>query len=516
MKVRKTTIKKPKFLFLYFICLTVMLIAFSVIGLLIYLPAFYAYEMSIQEEGIHNEENLLTTIRLITNKEELSDKDMSQIKDILIRNYSLTGRRYKTCIADFEEIDSSQTAILVYYENGKEISFLQLADEKYLEFFNSPEVIAWGFYESNPLYDHLPKELQINFDCKEFYADFDKGLFIPVEVEILDEKEMPTGVTKTFEPDNTNGYTLIKPDPIYPLTDLHVLGTVAGYIGIDKAEDYTYIDQFRSFFFHKVEFSSTPLNGTPFNNVYKENIRMGMIMIICAALASALIPSTIIYYSKKRKYEIFEFRRQLVDAMAHDLKTPMAAIAAYSENLSNNIATDKKEYYAGKIQEKISQMNKMVNDILEFSKSENSAPVINKEDIDIKTMIARILTDNEHIIAMRSLKINYDKKKVIIKTDTKLFQQAISNLINNAVLYSKEGTTIDISCNDKELRISNISNVKISNTNELSNPFTKGSISRGNIGTGLGLAIADNNLSMLGYKMNTKYENDIFKVQILL
>ena len=149
-------------------------------------------------------------------------------------------------------------------------------------------------------------------------------------------------------------------------------------------------------------------------------------------------------------------------------------------------------------------------------KSENSAPVINKEDIDIKTMIARILTDNEHIIAMRSLKINYDKKKVIIKTDTKLFQQAISNLINNAVLYSKEGTTIDISCNDKELRISNISNVKITNTNELSNPFTKGSISRGNIGTGLGLAIADNNLSMLGYKMNTKYENDIFKVQILL
>ena len=37
------------------------------------------------------------------------------------------------------------------------------------------------------------------------------------------------------------------------------------------------------------------------------------------------------------------------------------------------------------------------------------------------------------------------KNIVTIQTDTKLFQQAISNLIENAVLYSKEGTDIDIS-----------------------------------------------------------------------
>ena len=36
----------------------------------------------------------------------------------------------------------------------------------------------------------------------------------------------------------------------------------------------------------------------------------------------------------------------MVDAMAHDLKTPMAAVSAYAENLSNHIGTDKQEVVA--------------------------------------------------------------------------------------------------------------------------------------------------------------------------
>ena len=117
---------------------------------------------------------------------------------------------------------------------------------------------------------------------------------------------------------------------------------------------------------------NTPLKCIPFATVYKAQIRTAVCLILAAIILS-LIPASIIYNIQKRKFDIFEYRRKMTDAMAHDLKSPMAAISAFAENLSDNVATDKREYYAGKIEEKVAQMNKMVNDILEFSKSENLA-----------------------------------------------------------------------------------------------------------------------------------------------
>ena len=49
----------------------------------------------------------------------------------------------------------------------------------------------------------------------------------------------------------------------------------------------------------------------------------------------------------------------------------------------------------------------------------------------------------------------------------------------------------------------------------LKQPFVKGDGARGNKGTGLGLSIADNNLNMLGYKLELSSEEGVFKARIL-
>ena len=179
MKSYQTKIKKPKFLPYYFISLIVLLLTFSTAGLYVYYSEYHAYEMEVQEQGIHSEENLLTTIRLITNKEELSSTDIPQLKNLLIKQYALTGQRYKMTINDLEEINSSRTAILIYYLNGNEERFLQLADEKYLAPFNDPEVAELGFYNKNTLYDLSVFKRKKKFNgsvggcesCNFIYAD---------------------------------------------------------------------------------------------------------------------------------------------------------------------------------------------------------------------------------------------------------------------------------------------------------------------------------------------------------
>ena len=282
---------------------------------------------------------------------------------------------------------------------------------------------------------------------------------------------------------------------------------VAGYAGPDNDEDYEWYSERIGLIIRE---EATPLVRISFVKANKTGLMITIAVIIFSAIAFAFIPATISYNVKKRRYEIFEYRRKMVDAMAHDLKTPMAAISAYSENLSNNIATEKKEYYAGKVQEKVAQMNKMVNDILEFSKSENQSAVINKADVDLGSVISRIISDNEHAITERSLKVNFDSNNVVKKTDEKIFEQAVSNLINNAVLYSKEGTAIDVTCDAKNITVTNISADKLEDIKSFKQAFAKGNLARGSKGTGLGLAIADNNLAMLGYELDIRSEGDKF------
>ena len=532
MKVRKETIEKPKFIKSYVISAAIML---AVLFLLAFIFATFLGNMYVSDaesEGFYYKSSIEEGLYELIDKEEITNDDLIRIKLGAASYYSQTASKCKIKIDGHGEIDSSKTAAMYYscWSENKDMDtyrsyVLLLADNKYLEYFDTPE--ALNYYV--PCYngeEYYPKGLELEFYCTEFYADLEKGLFIPVEVEICENSHdttfYPTGVKFRIEPDNTEGYTLYKSSNYH--TEFEDNTTYSVNYAYISGHDGAVTDEECDGFWSEIEINSkyhVEILGEnpeyiPFTTACKDQIIIAVVIIIWIALSFAFIPATISYNVKKRRFEIFEYRRKMIDAMAHDLKTPMAALSAYSENLSNNIATDKKEYYAGKIEEKVDQMNKMVNDILAFSKSENSSVVITKAEVDIGSVISKIISDNEHAITERSLKINCEKHSVVIKTDKKLFEQAVSNLINNAVLYSKEGTTIDIAYDTGSLTISNISSEKLENVESLKQAFSKGSLARGSKGTGLGLAIADNNLAMLKYKLEIKSDGEKFIATVKL
>ena len=526
MKVRQETIRKPKFIYSYAISVLILLLVFFLLTFLLALPQWTLY-VSEAENVSHDYINTISdSISEIMDKEEITNDDLNKIKLEAVSYYSQTASKIKIKIEGYGEFDSSKTAVLSYacWSENKDMDtyrsyLLLLADNKYLEYFNTPEALNYYLPFDNGE-ECFPTGNEMEFYCTEFYANLEKGLFIPVEVEICESSHntnnYPTGKKFRIEPDNTEGYTFYKSSNYHTEFEENTtysvnFGCVCGHDGaVTDEECNSFVHQFGSRSGTLCEITGENPELIPFMTVYKKQITIAFVVVICLAFAFAFIPATISYNVKKRRFEIFEYRRKMVDAMAHDLKTPMAAISAYSENLSNNIATDKKEYYASKIQEKVAQMNKMVNDILEFSKSENQSTVVTKSDVDISSVIAKIISDNEHVITERSLKVSFDNRNVVVKTDEKLFEQALSNLINNAVLYSKEGTEIDVACVAGTITITNITEEKLEDIKNLKQAFSKGSLARGSKGTGLGLAIADNNLAMLGFKLDIRSDGDKF------
>ena len=530
MKVRKS-IKKPRFIISYLGSFVIVAIILACMGLIAFYGAQNTYNSLAEIRMPKTEADVHTAIvDFLLNKRKITAQDRTDIKFILLEHFSETSQRFKVYFDNEEIADSTQTALMYYYTDEEHYN-LEIADKKYLEYFKTPEFQKYwktdseridgiGSENEKEILPRFYESKSLDLVVREAYINLEEAKFIPVVCEIYEHDNnldgRPTGPVVSIPVESGSvipeGYTLYKSNAYYPSFS----ATIEGFDGQDNDSEYGEIDYRSNGGYKFFGYKKTLLKWIPFATVYSSQIRSAVCLMIVSAIILSLIPASIIYNIQKRKYEIFEYRRKMTDAMAHDLKSPMAAISAFAENLSDNVATDKREYYAGKIEEKVAQMNKMVNNILEFSKSENLPAEIKKEDVDVGVVIGKTIADNDHVIAERSLKINCEKKNITIQTDIKLFSQAVSNLINNAVLYSKEGTAIDISFDEKSLVISNTPAKKVDNAAELKQPFVKGSDERSTQGSGLGLAIAENNLAMLGYKLDVRIDEGSFVAAVRL
>lgn len=534
MTARKKTIKKPSFVITYVISLMIVLFVLSGVGAVVYNSERSKYDERVRVGLTDYQNDIESEIYRVLKK----DKDDITAADIVwlkwcLANYYTETDQYLEVYYDNEKIADAMSSIYLTYNVSSEDASggfkhykLEIADDKYASYFNTPELKKYrleGYSDEPNLFSggsyqdgFRTHPYSVEFVCSEFYMDLKNCKFIPVVSRVItyfsevDKPEKWVEVRITPDPKDIEGYSLVK---INEGSEDSAYGTMTGLEGQRPADaDLFKVDSlgFENKLDNNRYYKKTLWYLMEFEEACSSSIKYGVVILVLSALAIAIIPATIRYNINKRNYEIFQYRLKTTNAMAHDLKTPLAAIAGYAESLSYHIGKDKQEYYADKIEDKVSQMTLMINNILEFSKSEALTGKVTTADVDIGAVIAEIIADNEITIKARNLKIEYDRKEVIVKTDKEIFKQALSNLIGNAVVHSKEGTVIEISYDKDSIEIVNTANEKIDDIKSIREPFVKGNDSRGNNGSGLGLAIAENNLAMLKYKLELKTEGDKF------
>ena len=513
MRGNRKEFKKPSFLKTYAVCLAVTAAFVLCIGILLYLNVKIRYDNDISRlSEIYREEFVNSLYSYHLDKKKLSVQDRIDIKEYLVDYYVNYGIISKVYFEDQTVADSSKTAIVWHSDTAGMTYHLEIADTKYLERFNDPDVVQYATKQDNrviPFEDGMSTEIKLpshlELQCKQFYVDQARHLFIPAVCMIKE-----TGTEIITESGYTGGYRFVN------ASDKDITLIISGDNGagseIDESPHSNVINYgFANRYGKRCTIVASAPAFLSFEEMYNKEIRLFFLVLAAAVLVIALIPAFILYERNRTNYKIYEYRRKTIDAMAHDLKTPLAAIAAYADNLENNIGTDKQEHYSKKIHEKVDQMSVMINNILSFSKSEDVTCAINKSDVDIGTLISRIITEYEQTIYGKKLKITVSSgTQMHLKTDEDLFYQALGNLIGNAVLYSPDSSEIKITSDDDSIIIQNEITGKIENIEHLEEPFVKGDSSRHNSGTGLGLAIADNDLALLGYTLEIRIDGNHF------
>jgi signal transduction histidine kinase len=149
-----------------------------------------------------------------------------------------------------------------------------------------------------------------------------------------------------------------------------------------------------------------------------------------------------------------ELQSEFVALVSHEFKTPLQIIDGARELIlrkakSLNVVDEFIDKSLLRIKSAVSRMNNLIQSNLTLSKieiSENGIEV-NKQDFDIKNLINDIVEKNSHVVSEKNINIdiNIENLPDTFNGDQKLLDHSFTNMIINAVKYSKAGSAVKIS-----------------------------------------------------------------------
>jgi signal transduction histidine kinase len=192
-----------------------------------------------------------------------------------------------------------------------------------------------------------------------------------------------------------------------------------------------------------------------------------------------------------------KLQREFINIAAHELRTPLQPILGLSQILESKLGERSEEMKV--IARNARRLERLAQDILDVSRIESGALSLNIQTIDLDEVISSVIIDYRNNLAdvsrtenakKEKVKINYEPKKLMVKGDMERIQRVISNLINNALRFTKEGEIIV-----KTQVIDGLAKIIVKDTGTGINPeimprlFQK-FVTKSEKGTGLGLFIS--------------------------
>lgn len=206
-------------------------------------------------------------------------------------------------------------------------------------------------------------------------------------------------------------------------------------------------------------------------------------------------------------------RKELVDNLSHEMKTPLGIIRAYVEGLKEETNEQKKKQYMDIVLAATDRMNTMIVSLLDLSALETGAAKLTEERFDfielVETVAGRLLIDTPNVAYQFTYEL--PDKKTFLYADKHRMEQVLNNLILNAKNHTCDGDKIHLSVIRYENRVRfSIANqgmpIPAEDISKIWTKFYRGENSGGKaVGTGLGLSIVAQILSM--YYANYGVEN---------
>ena len=147
------------------------------------------------------------------------------------------------------------------------------------------------------------------------------------------------------------------------------------------------------------------------------------------------------------KVKIDEMRKEFLDNVSHELKTPIALVQGYAEGLKEGINDDPEsmEFYCDVIMDEAAKMNKLVKNLLTLNHLESGRDEIVMERFDLTALIRGVLSTMDIMIQQKEAKIIFEEAKpVYVWADEFKTEEVVTNYVSNALNHLEGEHEIEI------------------------------------------------------------------------
>lgn len=193
------------------------------------------------------------------------------------------------------------------------------------------------------------------------------------------------------------------------------------------------------------------------NNPYPELARRLSPLFLLSAFILGFFAVIIVQLLRfiTEQEQMAELRDDFSYAMVHDMKSPLSSIIMGAHFLHSGKVDDKpqiKEKYYTIIEDEAEHLLTLVNKLLTISKLENKKLILNKNEIDLVPIIDD-LVEKAKAKATKPLKVTTSLEVTRVMADGQYITEAIANLIDNAVKYSKDEIEMSIKTFDTDKNV---------------------------------------------------------------
>lgn len=153
--------------------------------------------------------------------------------------------------------------------------------------------------------------------------------------------------------------------------------------------------------------------------------------------------------SMRDKLEGKQYVEQLMHTLAHELKSPIAAIQGSAELLSEDMPSADRQKFLNNIIEQNQRQKQLIDKLLALIKIEKQQSLENPETIEIAQLLKQVADDAANSISAKGLGLTIQASNISLRGDALLLRQALGNLLDNAIAFDAPGGSVVINVSEE-------------------------------------------------------------------
>ena len=220
----------------------------------------------------------------------------------------------------------------------------------------------------------------------------------------------------------------------------------------------------------------------------------------------------------KKEIELNDLKTKFLSLVSHEFKTPLSGILTSTMLLGKYKLTEQQENrdkHLKTITDRVHYLNNILNDFLSIDKLETGKIKYNFKDFKLSKVLNEVVYSSNLLLKEgQKIKYPFDVDEISLYQDEKIVELALSNLVQNAVKYSPENTTIEIIVKQDKTKTKFVIKdqgigIPKKDQKNIFNRYFRAENALLTQGTGIGLNIVKTHLENLGGHINFESQENI-------